>query len=98
MVRITPTLESVPFWRRMRDFGKDRRTEVLNKFKDGAIVNEHTGLTITLSRQGLDHILDTSRANDNAAGELIYQAVPQLDELARTAYRVETHEDRKQQI
>ncbi len=98
IVRIADTLPNVPFYMRIKAFGKSRQEEIISRFKNGAVVNEHTGLTITLSRQGLNHILDTARNNDNMGGSVIYQSVPYLDSLARNAYRVETHEDRKPSV
>ena len=94
IVNISSTLPKVPFYERMKAFGKDQQQKILNKFGNG-VVNEHTGLTITLSNQGLNHILSTARNREGETGNVIYQAIPYLDELAKAAYRVETHEDRK---
>ncbi|MBQ6971571.1 MAG: hypothetical protein IJP86_04365 [Synergistaceae bacterium] len=95
VVHISQTMPNVPFYKRIKAFGKDRQAEIISRFKNGAVVNEHTGLTITLSKVGLNHILDTARNTIDTAGDVIYQAVPYLDTLARKAYRVETHPDRK---
>ena len=95
VIHITPTLENVPFWQRIRAFGKDRQAEIIRRFADGGVVNEHTGLTIALTKHGLNHILNTTQTNDNLGGQIVYQAIPYLDVLAREAYRVETHEDYK---
>lgn len=95
VVSIAETMPNVPFYQRIKAFNKSMQNEIISRFADGQVVNEHTGLTITLSKQGLNHILDTARANDNIAGEVIFQSVPSLDILAREAYRVETHHDRK---
>ena len=95
VVKIAETMPNVPFYQRIKAFNKTMQNEIIGRFADGQVVNEHTGLTITLSKNGLNHILDTARANDNIAGEVIFQSVPSLDILAREAYRVETHQDRK---
>ena len=95
IVKITDSLPDVPFYMRIKAFGKSRQEQIISRFKNGAVVNKHTGLTITLSRQGLNHILDTARNTIDTAGSVIYQSVPYLDSLARNAYRVETHGDMK---
>jgi hypothetical protein len=98
-VKLTPTLPKVPFWRLKEAFTPTVKGTILNSFKDG-VVNGHTGLTLTLSSQGLDHMIDTARtwlgnSKTEAEGQVLTQAIPQISDLAREAYRVETHGDRK---
>ena len=95
VLKISETMPNVPFYQRIKAFGKEKQQEIISRFSNGAVVNKHTGLTITLSKVGLNHILDTARNNDNIGGAVIYQAVPYLDSLAKNAYRVETHKDLK---
>ncbi len=95
VVKLKSTMPDVPFYQRIKAFSKSSQNEIISRFQNGQVVNQHTGLTITLSKQGLNHILDTSRNTVKQAGEVVYQAIAYLDDLARNAYRVETHGDRK---
>ena len=96
IVKDKPILPRVQAWQRKKSFPKQMLSEIVSRFKNEKVINEHTGLIVTLSENGLDHILNTARnSSDDAAGRTLYQAIPYLDTLVKEAYRVETHKDRK---
>ena len=38
-------MPNVPFYQRIKAFGKEKQKEIIGRFSNGAVVNEHTGLT-----------------------------------------------------
>lgn len=96
VVRGEPIMPRVQAWQRKKSFSRQMHSDIISRFLDGKVINKHTGLIVTLSEKGLDHIINSARnSGDDPAGRTLYQAVPYLDRLVREAYRVETHEDRK---
>ena len=96
VVKAQRTMPDVPSYERGKAFTPEMRAEIVERFRNGQVVNAHTGLTVTLSKSGgLDHVIHTARGLRGEAGKALYQAIPYLDQLAREAYRVESHDDRK---
>ena len=96
VVKAQRTMPDVPSYERGKAFTPEMRAEIAERFRNGQVVNAHTGLTVTLSKSGgLDHVIHTARGLRGEAGKALYQAIPYLDQLAREAYRVESHDDRK---
>ncbi len=94
IVPVTRTLPNLPTWLRKKQFPADVREQVLRDFS-GGITNRHTGMTLTLSNLGLDHILNTARNDTAIGGEVLYNSIPLLKNLAQEAYLIDPQKDIK---
>lgn len=67
---------------------------VMDKFFGGVRNAWDPDYVMSLSKENMDHIVNTAVMTEGVNGEVLMAALPRLDVLARRAYRVRTHEDR----
>ncbi len=67
---------------------------IMGKFGEGVRNIHHPDLVLTLSRGGIDHVIDTAIKAEGIEGSILRRSVEYLDDLARNAYRVKTSRDR----